>query len=419
MLGGRYRLDRLLGSGGMAQVYDGRDIRLDRPVAIKLLRPELAADSGLRQRFELEAQAAARLSHPNVVAVFDAGEDAGRAYIVMERLGGESMADVLGRGPMDLAWLRRMAADVLAALGAAHLAGIIHRDIKPANILIGADGRGKVADFGIARVAEERGAAGFSRGLTATGTVIGTPAYLAPERAMGQPATPQSDLYSVGVVLYEALTGRKPFAGSTPLAIAAAASQGPSAAPNPMEFRPDADADLVAAIARAMAADPAQRFASASAMAAAVRGAAGSPATAVMDGGGAGLAGAEAGAGDRVVRDLAVGPGGTQRVVSPARPRRSGPRPQAPAGRRRYRAAAAAAVTLVVAAIVIAALANQGQSRAGGSGGHDHRHHGRGDQVDLDGPGHGELHRRVGGADRLAGQSGQRAGGPGRPSRSQ
>ncbi len=272
VLGGRYRLGPLLGQGGMAQVFDGLDMRLGRPVAIKLLLPSLAADASLRRRFEQEAEAAARLSHPNVVGVYDAGEDAGQAYIVMERLGGESLADSIARGPVDQAWLRRLAADILAALGAAHTAGIVHRDIKPANILLAADGRAKVADFGIARVIERPAVAGTeAAGLTSTGLIIGTPEYLAPERMLGQPATAQSDIYSVGVVLYEALTGRKPFAGGTPLAVAAAASQGAAGAPDPAQLRPDADPRMIAAIARAMAPDPEQRFPSAAAMASALR----------------------------------------------------------------------------------------------------------------------------------------------------
>ena len=285
VLGGRYRLVALLGAGGMAQVFDGWDQRLDRPVAVKLLRTDLAAQAGLRERFQLEGRAAARLIHPNVVAVYDAGEDRGRSYIVMERLRGESLADVIARGPVDQAWLLRLAGEVLAALGAAHQAGIIHRDIKPANILLGPDGRAKVADFGIARVVEAQfGASGAASDaepavVTGIGLVLGTPAYLAPERAMGDPATPRSDVYSLGVVLYEALTGRKPYAGNSAVAVASAALA--RAAENPYQLRPDADPQLVAVIGRAMAADPALRYGSADEMARDLRRPAPSP-TAIM-----------------------------------------------------------------------------------------------------------------------------------------
>src|SRR5437660_8496197 len=156
----------------MADVFDGFDQRLRRPVAVKVLRRELAADPDLRRRFEAEARAAARLSHPHVVAVYDTGEDQGRAFIVMERLPGRTLATVIEEGPVDQAWLRRVAIEVLAALGAAHAAGIVHRDIKPGNILIDGAGSAKVADFGIAKSVE----AG-DPGLTRTGMLIGTTAY--------------------------------------------------------------------------------------------------------------------------------------------------------------------------------------------------------------------------------------------------
>ena len=154
----------------MAEVYEGHDERLDRAVAVKVLRPEMAADTGVRERFEAEARSAARLSHPNVVAVFDTGEDEGTPYLVMERLPGETLADRMAAGPVDQAWLRRVAGDVLGALGAAHAAGLVHRDVKPGNILLAADGSAKVADFGIAKSLELAG------DLTGTGLLVGTPA---------------------------------------------------------------------------------------------------------------------------------------------------------------------------------------------------------------------------------------------------
>ncbi len=255
LLSSRYRIGALLGRGGMAEVYDGYDERLLRSVAVKVLRPSMAADPEVRGRFEVEARSAAGLAHPNVVAVFDTGEDEGTPFIVMERLPGETMADRMAAGPVDQAWLRRVAGDVLGALGAAHAGGIVHRDVKPGNILIGADGRAKVADFGIAKSLEVASEA------TGTGLLVGTPAYVAPERLEGRPATERSDLYSLGVLLYEALAGTKPFDGPTPVAVADAVL---NTRPRPLpELRPDVDPTLAAAVHQAMERDPAARPASA------------------------------------------------------------------------------------------------------------------------------------------------------------
>ena len=204
----RYRLDRPLGHGGMATVYLARDTELDRPVAVKVLD---AADEGLRARFVREARLAARLSHPNVVSVFDAGEDGGRPYIVMEHVEGQTVAELLarrGRLPPDEA--RGLALQAARGLAHAHAAGLVHRDIKPQNLLLREDGTLKVADFGIARAAEDTS-------LTQPGTVLGTAAYLAPEQARGEQATPASDVYSLGAVLYELLTGRPPLETAAPV----------------------------------------------------------------------------------------------------------------------------------------------------------------------------------------------------------
>jgi serine/threonine protein kinase len=268
----RYEVGELLGRGGMAEVRAGTDLRLQRPVAIKFLLPEMAARPDIRTRFEAEARAAASLSHPNAVAVFDTGEHAGAPYIVMERLPGETLADLIGARPAgggasdeaDVEAVRTLAIEVLGALAAAHQAGLVHRDVKPANILIAADGRAKVADFGIAKSIQETAAGD----RTATGQVFGTPAYLAPERLDGAPATPQADLWSLGVVLYEVLTRARPFAGGTPLAVARAAAEG---AHRPLgEVRPDVDPAFVAAVERALDPDPSARFGSAAEMAAAL-----------------------------------------------------------------------------------------------------------------------------------------------------
>jgi eukaryotic-like serine/threonine-protein kinase len=203
---GRYRLKRPLGHGGMATVYLGHDSELDRPVAIKVLAETLTGDETFRRRFLREAQLAARLSHPNVVSVYDAGEQAdGRPYIVMEHVDGETLADVLRkRGPLPADEAATLAAQACRGLAHAHAAGLVHRDVKPQNLLLRRDGTLKVADFGIARAAE-------GTALTEAGTVLGTAAYLSPEQALGQEATPAADVYSLGAVLYELLTGRPPY----------------------------------------------------------------------------------------------------------------------------------------------------------------------------------------------------------------
>jgi serine/threonine-protein kinase len=247
----------------MAEVRAGTDLRLQRPVAIKFLLPEMAAREDIRRRFEAEARAAASLSDPHAVAVYDTGEHEGLPYIVMERLPGETLADRIATGPQDPAWVRQVAGEVLAALGAAHAAGLVHRDVKPGNILITADNHAKIADFGIAKSLE---ASDGSLDLTGTGQLLGTPAYLPPERLDGGSATAQSDLYSLGVVLYEALTGKCPFPGETPVATAMAIVAGDY--PPLDEVRPGVDPGLVTAVQRAMATDPAQRIESAAAMAA-------------------------------------------------------------------------------------------------------------------------------------------------------
>ena len=280
LVAGRYEVGPSIGRGGMGEVRRAHDVRLGREVAIKFLRGDLAADPGVRGRFDDEARAAARLGHPNAVTVFDFGEHHGDPYIVMESLPGHTLADALADGALPEERVRRIASDVLGALGAAHDLGIVHRDVKPANILFAADGTAKVADFGIAKSTE-----GLDH--TATGQVIGTAAYLAPERLEGKPAVPQSDLYAVGVVLYEALAGRKPFTGDTPVALAHAVH---SSAPAPLaEVRPGIDAALAAAIDRAMRKAPEQRFATAGDMARSLAGRAPAPPATERDAAAAGI----------------------------------------------------------------------------------------------------------------------------------
>ena len=252
MLADRYQLTRIVGRGGMGEVWAARDIRLGRDVAVKRLSPHLASEPGVRERFDVEARAAAGLNHPNVVAVFDSGEHEGIPFLVMELLPGRTLADELVDGPLDPARARQVGGEVLAALAASHAAGILHRDVKPGNVLLGADGAVKVADFGIAKSTE-------ALDLTTTGTIVGTAAYLAPERLAGQPATAQADLYAVGVLLYEALSGQKPYAADTPMGLLRAVE---AQDPVPLaEARPGLDPSLVAIVERAMDPDPSRRFA--------------------------------------------------------------------------------------------------------------------------------------------------------------
>jgi serine/threonine protein kinase len=226
-----------------------------------VLRSDLAEQDKLRGRFEREARAAARINHPNVVAIYDIGEDDGVPFIVMERLPGNTLANELANGRLSEARACALGAEVLSAIDAAHQLGVIHRDIKPGNILLDPESHAKVADFGIAKLAEEDS-------QTTMGMVFGTASYLAPERLAGHIATPASDLYAMGVLLFEALAGRPPFQGDTPLALVESISRGVS---DPLgQLRPDVAPAVVAVIERAMRQDPEQRFASAAEMAAAL-----------------------------------------------------------------------------------------------------------------------------------------------------
>jgi serine/threonine protein kinase len=263
-VGGRYRLGELLGHGGMGEVFAAHDLRLDREVALKLLRADLAEQDGMRERVVAEARLAARLSHPHVVGVLDTGEQDGRPFVVMERLSGRTLRDELSAGPMPAERVRDVGLQVLRALAAAHGLGIVHRDVKPGNILDAGVGTWKVADFGIAKWVHA------DETLTGTGELLGSPSYLAPERIEGQQAEPASDLYAVGVLLYEAMCGRKPFEGDDPFALATAIRDGEFEPP--AAVLPDADPGIVAVIERAMRLDPAERYESAQAMAAALLG---------------------------------------------------------------------------------------------------------------------------------------------------
>ena len=261
LIADRYQILELLGRGGMGHVHAGLDRQLDRPIAIKFLDADLADQPALRDRFEREARAAARIVHPNVVGVFDIGEHDGVPYIVMERLSGRTLADEFVAGPMSDDRVRTIAADLLAGLSAAHRLGVLHRDIKPGNVLLTDTAPVKLADFGIAKLDD-------GRHDTTIGSMFGTVSYLAPERLAGHPATRSSDVYSVGVVLYEALTGDAAFRADTPLALARAIAQDQPTFTS--EQRRDLDPALVAAVERALAKDPEARFASAEEMATAI-----------------------------------------------------------------------------------------------------------------------------------------------------
>ncbi len=283
-LGGRYRLLELLGQGGMATIYRARDAQLERDVAVKLLRPEFGKDPDFLFRFRDEARAAASLNHPNITAVFDFGEDVSGPYIVMELVDGQDLGAILrDNGPLAPRQAVRVAAEVAKALHAAHVRGIVHRDVKPSNVLVGRDGRVKVADFGIARALAESQ-------LTLPGTTMGSVHYFSPEQARGEAATVASDIYALGIVLFESLTGQRPFSGDGAAAVALARLT--TTPPRPSALRSGVPGPVDAIVLRSMALDPAARYATAAAMASALEGYLADPAGAV-----AGVATGAAGAG--------------------------------------------------------------------------------------------------------------------------
>ncbi|MGI6597625.1 MAG: Stk1 family PASTA domain-containing Ser/Thr kinase [bacterium] len=252
MLANRYELMEKIGEGGMAVVYKTRCTFLDRWVAIKILRDQYANNPEFVDRFQREARAAARLAHPNIVSIYDVGEDQGRHFIVMEYVQGENLKDYLSRrGPLTPQTVAEMGQQVAAALAHAHCRGIIHRDIKPHNLLVSPEGQVKVTDFGIARAAA-------ASSLTETGVVLGSVHYFSPEQAQGGAVDARSDIYALGVVLYELLTGEPPFTGDSPIAIAL--SHLDSEPPAVAELCPHVPEDLEQAIMKAMAKDPAHRY---------------------------------------------------------------------------------------------------------------------------------------------------------------
>ena len=251
---GRYRVLKRLGTGGMAEVWCAEDEVLGRNVALKLLGSRYAEDPEFRERFRREARAAAGLTHPNIVGIFDRAEWDGTPYIAMELVDGRTLKDlVIQRGPMPIDVAIDLTEQLLKALGYAHKRGIVHRDVKPQNVIIDGEGQAKVADFGIARA--------VNSDMTETGAIVGTVQYLSPEQAHGQPVDQRSDLYSAGVVLYELLTGRVPFDGEAPVSIALKhVSERPAP---PSQLRPGIPPAIESVVLRALEKDPAYRFQSA------------------------------------------------------------------------------------------------------------------------------------------------------------
>ncbi len=262
LLAGRYQIGELLGRGGMADVHAGLDARLNRKVAVKLLKPSLANDPAFRTRFRQEAQAAARMAHPTIVRVFDAGEETVREpggaevqvpFIVMEHVEGTLLKDLIAGGPLDPAEAVRITDGILTALEYSHRAGVVHRDIKPGNVMITTSGQVKVMDFGIARAISDSSAT-----IAQTSAILGTAQYFSPEQARGEGVDARTDLYSTGVVLYELLTGRPPFRGGTAVAVA---YQHISEAPvPPSAVNPAVSPALNAVVMHALAKDRGERF---------------------------------------------------------------------------------------------------------------------------------------------------------------
>jgi eukaryotic-like serine/threonine-protein kinase len=260
LLGGRYRLDSRIGAGGMSTVYLAFDTVLERRVAIKLMHRHIASDAGQLERFRREAKAVAQLNHPHIVTVIDAGEegeeDPGEdaevtPYIVFEYIDGETLKELVREGPLEITQALAYAIEVARGLGAAHERDIVHRDVKPHNVLLTSEGRAKITDFGIARQLSQEG-------LTMDGRVLGTTDYVSPEQALGEAVTGQSDIYSLGIVLYELLTGEVPFTGDTPVAVAMRHVR--EDVPDVQRLRPEVSAATAAVVDRATAHDLGRRY---------------------------------------------------------------------------------------------------------------------------------------------------------------
>jgi len=263
---GRYQIVELLGAGGMGMVYRARDQRLQRDVAVKVLPPTVLADDAARRRFTKEALALAKLSHPNIAAVYDVGEESDTAYLVMECVPGESLAARLRQGPLSVVEALSIGIQVANALTEAHEQGVVHRDLKPANVMVTPKGQVKVLDFGLAKLLAPSGRGSDTLSRSELGAPAGTPLYMSPEQAFGEPVDTRTDLWSLGVLLFESLAGRAPFEGTTDWALLRAVSQ--DTPPSLASLRPGLPPQLDALVSRALTKDVTARYQTADAMAA-------------------------------------------------------------------------------------------------------------------------------------------------------
>ena len=260
-----YRIDAEIGRGGMGVVYSAHDTRLGRAVAIKMLPPEATADPDRHRRFVQEARAASALNHPHIVTIHEIDDDNGTTFIAMELVDGTRLDTLIAAGALPVAKALEYASQVASALDAAHGSGIVHRDIKPANILITRDGRAKVLDFGLAKLVERDQAKETMTGLdTRPGLIMGTAAYMSPEQAEGRPVTARSDIFSLGAVLYEMLSGRRPFAANSDLGLITSILR--DQPPGLRSVRPNVPAEVQAIVDRCLAKDPDARYADARAL---------------------------------------------------------------------------------------------------------------------------------------------------------